>query len=125
MAIVHELSRLVQQRQLLRVSELEQDLAVRESRVEHLKAVFEFLQDTSVTTMDKLRLVALYAIRYACVGFYCVLLLLLALMLLVFLMLLVGMVARAHRCKNSFSAKRLNGFSATKAMQALKRSRKS
>lgn len=63
-AIVHELSRLVQQRQLLRVSELEQDLAVRESRVEHLKAVLEFLQDTGVTTMDKLRLVALYAIRY-------------------------------------------------------------
>lgn len=61
--IVHELSRLVQERHLLRVSEVEQDLATRESRNEHLKTVMEFLRDKDITSMDKLRLVLLYAIR--------------------------------------------------------------
>lgn len=58
--IIHGLSRLVQEQQLLWVSELEQDLATRECRQEHLKTV---LRDPGVTTMDKLRLVALYVNR--------------------------------------------------------------
>ncbi|OEH76953.1 sec1 family protein [Cyclospora cayetanensis] len=62
--IIHELSRLVQERQLLRVSEFEQDLSTREARGEHLKTILEFLRDDTITNMDKLRLALLYAIRY-------------------------------------------------------------
>ncbi|KAL8435826.1 hypothetical protein ACSSS7_002203 [Eimeria intestinalis] len=62
--IIHELSRLVQERQLLSVSELEQDLATREARTEHVKSVMQFLRNPDITNMDKLRLVLLYAIRY-------------------------------------------------------------
>ncbi|KAL8434226.1 hypothetical protein Efla_001991 [Eimeria flavescens] len=54
--IIHELSRLVQERQLLRVSEVEQDLATREARNEHLKTVLQLLRDADITNMDKLRL---------------------------------------------------------------------
>ncbi|KAL8448218.1 hypothetical protein Emag_003986 [Eimeria magna] len=62
--IIHELSRLVQERQLLSVSEVEQDLATREARTEHVKSVMQFLRNPDITNMDKLRLVLLYAIRY-------------------------------------------------------------
>ncbi|KAL8275939.1 hypothetical protein Esti_000055 [Eimeria stiedai] len=62
--IIHELSRLVQERQLLSVSEVEQDLATREARTEHVKSVMQYLKNPDITNMDKLRLVLLYAIRY-------------------------------------------------------------
>jgi len=63
-AVVHELSRLVDQGGLLDVSQLEQELACQDSRSEHLRQVMEKVQSSSVRSMEKLRLVLLYALRY-------------------------------------------------------------
>merc|ERR1711959_533712 len=63
-AMVHELSRLVEEGRLLEVSQLEQDLACSEGRSEHLKQVCENLQNRGVADMEKLRLALLYSLRY-------------------------------------------------------------
>mmetsp|Transcript_24532 Transcript_24532/g.53376 ORF Transcript_24532/g.53376 Transcript_24532/m.53376 type:complete len:574 (+) Transcript_24532:147-1868(+) len=63
-AVVHELSRLVEVNGLLDVSQVEQEIACSDNRQEHYKAVLELLQNEKVTHFQKLRLVLLYAIRY-------------------------------------------------------------
>lgn len=63
-AVVHELSRLVESNGLLEASQLEQELACAENRQEHFKAVSEALLGQSITNMERLRLVILYALRY-------------------------------------------------------------
>ncbi|GAA6019234.1 hypothetical protein JCM8202_000943 [Rhodotorula sphaerocarpa] len=63
-ALVGELSRLVNARQLLQVSELEQSLASIESHGTDLRAVREAISTPEIPQESKLRLAVLYALRY-------------------------------------------------------------
>lgn len=62
--LVGELSRQVNSGDLLDVSELEQSLACNDNHTPDLKAVQNVLQSPSVSAENKLRVVALYALRY-------------------------------------------------------------
>ncbi|KAI9746576.1 MAG: vacuolar protein sorting-associated protein 45 [Claussenomyces sp. TS43310] len=62
--LVGELSRRVGAENLLEVSEVEQSLACNDNHAADLKNVQQLIQSPSVTTDGKLRLVALYALRY-------------------------------------------------------------
>jgi len=62
--VVHELHRVVETKGLLQASELEQEIACSENQREHLRRVDEMIRGTSITKMQKLRLVLLYALRY-------------------------------------------------------------
>mmetsp|Transcript_30432 Transcript_30432/g.86796 ORF Transcript_30432/g.86796 Transcript_30432/m.86796 type:complete len:580 (+) Transcript_30432:119-1858(+) len=62
--VVSELSRIVNANGLLEASQLEQEIACSDSRQEHYRAVFEMLQGGSITNMERLRLVLLYALKY-------------------------------------------------------------
>ncbi|GAA6034770.1 hypothetical protein JCM8097_001161 [Rhodosporidiobolus ruineniae] len=63
-ALVGELSRLVNVRHLLQVSELEQSLASNESHGPDLRAVQSAISSPEIPTESKLRLAILYALRY-------------------------------------------------------------
>lgn len=63
-AVVHELSRIVEANGLLEASQLEQELACSENRQEHLRSLTDMIRGTSITNMERLRLVLLYALRY-------------------------------------------------------------
>ncbi|KAM5452079.1 vacuolar protein sorting-associated protein 45 [Microsporum audouinii] len=63
-ALVGELSRNIGEHDLLNVSELEQSLACNDNHANDLKSLQRFIQSPNVTVENKLRLVALYAIRY-------------------------------------------------------------
>lgn len=63
-AVVHELSRLVETNGLLEASQLEQELACSENRQEHFRAVADMIRDNKITNMERLRLVLLFALRY-------------------------------------------------------------
>jgi len=63
-AVVHELSRIVEANGLLEASQLEQELACSENRQEHFRSLTEMVKGTSITNMERLRLVLLYALRY-------------------------------------------------------------
>lgn len=63
-AVVHELSRIVEANGLLEASQLEQELACAENRQEHYRALTEMLKGSTITDMERLRLVLLYALRY-------------------------------------------------------------
>jgi len=63
-AVVHELSRIVEENGLLLVSQLEQSLACEENRQEHFKQVSELLRSSDITNMERLRLVLIYCLRY-------------------------------------------------------------
>mmetsp|Transcript_87693 Transcript_87693/g.174037 ORF Transcript_87693/g.174037 Transcript_87693/m.174037 type:complete len:569 (+) Transcript_87693:119-1825(+) len=63
-AVVHELSRIVEVNGLLEASQLEQELACSESRHEHFRAVVDLICGPSITHLERLRLVMLYALRY-------------------------------------------------------------
>jgi vacuolar protein sorting-associated protein 45 len=62
--LVGELSRRVGEDNLLEVSELEQSLACNDSHANDLKTLQKLIQSHSVSSENKLRLVALYALRY-------------------------------------------------------------
>lgn len=62
--VVNELSRRVSEHSLLQVSELEQSLACNDSHNSDLKSLRELLNLPTVTDDSKVRLVALYALRY-------------------------------------------------------------
>ncbi|KAI1002455.1 Vacuolar protein sorting-associated protein 45 [Podosphaera aphanis] len=62
--LVGELSRKVASENLLEVSEVEQSLACNDNHTADLKNVQRLLQSNGVTSDAKLRLVALYALRY-------------------------------------------------------------
>lgn len=63
-AIMTELSRLVETRQLMRVSELEQELACAQDHSAAMDALLQLMEDPRIEWNDKLRLVMLYALRY-------------------------------------------------------------
>ncbi|GAA5912633.1 Vps45p [Sporobolomyces salmoneus] len=64
-ALVGELSRLVEKRKLLEISELEQSLAANESHSQDLRAVQAAIESgEEVSSSAKLRLAILYALRY-------------------------------------------------------------
>ncbi|GAA6013487.1 hypothetical protein JCM10207_008867 [Rhodosporidiobolus poonsookiae] len=63
-ALVGELSRLVNVRHLLQVSELEQSLASNESHAADLRGVQSLLSSPDIPSEAKLRLAILYALRY-------------------------------------------------------------
>lgn len=63
-ALVSELSRLVDAESLLVVSELEQDIACTDDHATHVKALFEILENLKVKFKHKLIVVLLYALRY-------------------------------------------------------------
>ena len=63
--LVSELSRLVAANQLLDVSELEQSLVCNDNHTADLKALQQIIPQPQVQPTNKLRLVALYALRYA------------------------------------------------------------
>lgn len=62
--MVTELSRIVDERKLMSLSHTEQDLACNAGQVAAFEAVMNHLNDESVSDMDRLRLVMLYALRY-------------------------------------------------------------
>jgi vacuolar protein sorting-associated protein 45 len=62
--IMSELSRKVERRKLLTVSEIEQDIAIKASKSEHTANVTEVLEDPEIDTFEKIRLVTIYALRY-------------------------------------------------------------
>ncbi|CAD7963568.1 unnamed protein product [Amoebophrya sp. A120] len=63
-AVVHELSRIVQNCGLLQVSQIEQDLACTEARNTHFDQVMQNLKSPDLNNMERLRLVLLFALRY-------------------------------------------------------------
>ncbi len=63
-ALIGELSRLVEEKTLLEVSELEQSLACNENHGADLKSLQKLLESPSVPEDSKIRLVLLYALRY-------------------------------------------------------------
>jgi len=63
-AVVHELSRLVDSGNLLDISQLEQEIACQDSRTSHYQQVMEKINANNVSNMEKLRLVLLYSLRY-------------------------------------------------------------
>ncbi|KAM0789734.1 hypothetical protein ACM66B_006589 [Microbotryomycetes sp. NB124-2] len=63
-ALVGELSRLVNARKLLEVSELEQSLASNESHSQDLRNVRDMISSPAIESEAKLRLAILYALRY-------------------------------------------------------------
>ncbi|KAG9296244.1 hypothetical protein G9A89_014836 [Geosiphon pyriformis] len=63
-ALVSELSRLVEREKLLEVSELEQSLACNDQHTNDLKNLQKLIQSTGVSEDSKIRLVLLYALRY-------------------------------------------------------------
>ncbi|KAJ3686830.1 hypothetical protein LUZ61_015994 [Rhynchospora tenuis] len=62
--LVTEMSRLVDERKLMLVSQTEQDLACNSGQAAALEAVTSLLNNESVSDIDRLRLVLLYALRY-------------------------------------------------------------
>ncbi|XP_061123214.1 vacuolar protein sorting-associated protein 45 isoform X1 [Syngnathus typhle] len=62
--VVGELSRLVAERRLMEVSEVEQELACQNDHNGAQQNVRRLLRDSRVTELDAVRLVALYALRY-------------------------------------------------------------
>jgi len=63
-AVVHELSRLIELNGLLEASQLEQELACSENRQEHFRSLGDMLRGNTITNMERLRLALLYALRY-------------------------------------------------------------
>ncbi|PKI83236.1 vacuolar protein sorting-associated protein 45 [Malassezia vespertilionis] len=63
-ALLGELSKIVELRHLLKVSELEQSLASTESHTTDLRALQEMLASEQIVNEAKLRLAILYALRY-------------------------------------------------------------
>eukprot|EP00742_Colponemidia_sp_Colp-10_P003657 GILJ01003892.1.p1 GENE.GILJ01003892.1~~GILJ01003892.1.p1 ORF type:complete len:588 (-),score=99.65 GILJ01003892.1:174-1937(-) len=63
-AVLHELGRQVETRNLLDVSKLEQEIACTDARAEHFREVMSRLHSPTITNIDRLRLVLLYALRY-------------------------------------------------------------
>ncbi|RVE67131.1 hypothetical protein OJAV_G00114210 [Oryzias javanicus] len=62
--VVGELSRLVSERRLMEVSEVEQELACQNDHSNAQQAVRRLLQNPRVSELDAVRLVMLYALRY-------------------------------------------------------------
>ncbi|KAK4747650.1 hypothetical protein SAY87_014236 [Trapa incisa] len=62
--LVTEMSRIVEERKLMMVSETEQELACNGGQVAAFEAVTNLLNNENVSDMDRLRLVMLYALRY-------------------------------------------------------------
>uniref|UniRef100_A0A667YD12 Vacuolar protein sorting-associated protein 45 n=1 Tax=Myripristis murdjan TaxID=586833 RepID=A0A667YD12_9TELE len=62
--VVGELSRLVSERQLMEVSEVEQELACQNDQSSAQQSVRRLLQNPRVSELDAVRLVMLYALRY-------------------------------------------------------------
>lgn len=62
--LVTEMSRIVDERKLMLVSQTEQDLACNSGQAAALEAVTNLLNNESVSDIDRLRLVLLYALRY-------------------------------------------------------------
>ncbi|KAI5701404.1 hypothetical protein M8J75_009075 [Diaphorina citri] len=63
-ALVSELSNIVEQRNLLEISELEQELACQEQHTVHLSKLRKLLTSGKIRDVEAVRLVMLYAIRY-------------------------------------------------------------
>ncbi|KAI3878918.1 hypothetical protein MKX03_037315 [Papaver bracteatum] len=62
--MVTELSKIAEERKLMLVSQTEQDLACNGGQVAAFEAVMNLLSNDSVSDVDRLRLVMLYALRY-------------------------------------------------------------
>lgn len=62
--LVTEMSKIVEERKLMVVSETEQELACNGGQVAAFEAVTNLLNNESVSNIDRLRLVMLYALRY-------------------------------------------------------------
>lgn len=62
--IMGEVSKKVNLKKLFQVSEVEQDIAIKSAKSDHTKNVEEILEDPDVDTLEKVRLVIIYALRY-------------------------------------------------------------
>jgi vacuolar protein sorting-associated protein 45 len=62
--LMGELSRIIDERQLLKVSEVEQDLANNHAHDNHLRAISALFNEPKIRKEDLLKLVLLYAMRY-------------------------------------------------------------
>ncbi|KAL5997127.1 vacuolar protein sorting-associated protein 45 [Asimina triloba] len=62
--MVTEMSKIVEERKLMLVSQTEQELACNASQASAFMAVVNLLDDESISDIDQLRLVMLYALRY-------------------------------------------------------------
>jgi len=63
-AVVHELSRIIQSAGLLDLSKLEQDLACTEAKNDHYNQLLAKLRSNDVNNWERLRLVLLFVLRY-------------------------------------------------------------
>lgn len=59
-----ECSNLITKRKLFTVCELEQDIAVKNSKSEHVRELKEILEDPEIDQFEKIRLVMLFSLRY-------------------------------------------------------------
>mmetsp|Transcript_29069 Transcript_29069/g.25712 ORF Transcript_29069/g.25712 Transcript_29069/m.25712 type:complete len:325 (+) Transcript_29069:466-1440(+) len=62
--IMSELSKKIEKRKLLTVSEIEQDMAIKTAKSEHAREVGELLEDPEIDNFEKIRLVIIFALRY-------------------------------------------------------------
>ncbi|EEA04729.1 Sec1 family protein [Cryptosporidium muris RN66] len=62
--LVYELSKIIENRKLMDISLTEQDIVMNDNISEHTRQVGELITDTNISSLDKLRLVMLYALRY-------------------------------------------------------------
>jgi len=62
--IMSEISKKVDRKKLLLVSEIEQDIAIKSNKSEHVRNVTEILEDNDVDQFEKVRLVMIFALRY-------------------------------------------------------------
>jgi len=62
--LTSELDKVIKNRLLLSVSELEQDIACSENRNEHYRQITDLIRDPRYANIDKLKLVLLYSLRY-------------------------------------------------------------
>jgi vacuolar protein sorting-associated protein 45 len=63
-ALMHELSRLIETHKLMDISQLEQEMACSNDHAAHQKALFERIRGRAIEASDKIRLALLYALRY-------------------------------------------------------------
>lgn len=63
-SIVTEITKQVNGRQLLDISQLEQDILVKSSVKEHLKEALVFIKDPKIANYDKLRLSSIFCLKY-------------------------------------------------------------
>eukprot|EP01101_Sappina_pedata_P012209 TRINITY_DN8349_c0_g1_i1.p1 TRINITY_DN8349_c0_g1~~TRINITY_DN8349_c0_g1_i1.p1 ORF type:complete len:576 (-),score=250.29 TRINITY_DN8349_c0_g1_i1:33-1727(-) len=67
-AILDEMHRVIEKRDLMNVSELEQEIACKDDQATHHKSLVEIFSNSKVTKDDKLKMLMIYSLRYELVS---------------------------------------------------------